>query len=179
MSITITEALAELKLIKSKVEKKKNFILANVARQEGAKDQLEKSGGTTAVLAQELQAVGDLQERLVKIRTAIATANSSTSVEIGGVKRTIAEWLIWRRDVAPLIKNFEKDLAMGIGRVKAEAQRSGYQIVKNGEAASKPTDVIVEVDEMKLQQNAENTQEILDTLDGKLSLHNATVQVEV
>lgn len=177
--ITLTEALAELKLIKSKIEKKKAFILNNIGRQEGAKDQLLSSGGTKVVLESEMQSVRDLQERMVRIRSSIATANSNATVEIGGVKRTIADWLVWRRDVAPLIRDMEKAIAGGILHIKQQAQKSGFKIVQNNQAPEMPTDVIIELDEKKLADSSEKTQEILDTLDGKLSLHNATVQVEV
>lgn len=176
--ITLTEALAELKLIKSKIDKKRTFILQNLGRQEGAKDQLEKNGGTDKVLASEMQAVNDLMERLVRIRSAIASANASTTVDILGVKRTIADWLVWRRDVAPLIKDFERHILSGINGLKQNAKNSGFRVVNAAGEASVPTDVIICLDEKGLSETSERIQEILDTLDGKLSLHNATVQIE-
>ena len=178
MTVTITEALAELKLIKAKVEKKKAFVMGNLGRQEGAKDQLEKSGGTRAVVTSELQAIGDLHERIVRIRSAIAAANSASFVEIRGVRRSIADWLVWRRDVAPMVRGLESNLASGIAQLKQKAQAQGYRVNVNANEALLPTDVIIELDEKALADKAEATQEILDTLDGKLSLHNATVQVE-
>lgn len=177
--ITITEALAELKLIKSKIEKKKVFILGNVGRQEGAKDQMEKDGGTNAVLKSTMQAVNDLQERYVKIRSAIATANAGSIVEILSIKRSIADWLVWRREVAPMAKDLERHIMSGIQQVKGAATKQGFQVVSQNQPAQKPTDVIIEIDEKELADNSEKLQEILDTLDGKLSLHNATVNVEV
>lgn len=176
--ITLTEALAELKLIKSKIDKKKTFIMSNLGRQEGAKDQLEKSGGTPEVLKSEMQAVNDLMERLVRIRSSIASANTATSVEILGVKRTIADWLVWRRDVAPLIKDFERSVTSGISQLKNSAKSQGFRVVGNQGEAAVPTDVIICLDEKVLSEKSEHIQEVLDTLDGKLSLHNATVQVE-
>lgn len=179
MSITITEALAELKIIKSKIDKKKSYILGNMSRQEGAKDLLEKEGGTRKVLDSEIQAVNDLQERMVKIRSAIFRANASSKVTICSVERTIADWLVWRRDVAPIVKNFETMILSQMQHVKNEAKKMNFQVVPHGDAPKNPTDVIFEVDEHALHKQSERTQEILDTLDGKLSLHNATVQVEV
>lgn len=176
--ITITESLAELKLIKAKIDKKKAFILQNLGRQEGAKDQLEKSGGTSAVLAAEMQAIKDLQERFVRIRSAIATANANSVVEICGIKRSIADWLVWRRDVAPIIKDLERHISSGIQGIKKGAQQSNFKVLPPNESGSSPTDVIISLDEKKLAEASEQVQEILDTLDGKLSLHNATVQLE-
>lgn len=41
----ITEALAELKTLNKRVEKKKEYVKAYLYRQEGLKDPLEKDGG--------------------------------------------------------------------------------------------------------------------------------------
>ncbi len=177
--ITITEALAELKLIKSKIEKKQQFIFRNLGRQEGAKDQLAASGGTEAVLASELQSVGDLQERIVRIRSAIVGANSRNVVELNGVKRSIADWLVWRRDVAPIVKQIETNIATGIAQLKQNATKQGFRVLANSTQPELPTDVIICLDEKKLAEEAERTQEILDRLDGQLSLHNATVKIAV
>lgn len=179
MSITITEALAELKLIKSKITKKKDYILQNMTRQEGAKDLLADKGGTQAVLAAERQSINDLQERIVKIRSAIASANAGTTVAICGVTRSIADWLVWRRDVAPIVKDLERHLLAQIQQIKVEAKKMSFTVRPSGETATNPTDVLFQINENDLHETSQKTQEILDTLDGKLSLHNATVQVEV
>lgn len=42
MSITITEALAEIKTVAKRIEKKRDFIRAYLSRQEGVRDPLEK-----------------------------------------------------------------------------------------------------------------------------------------
>ena len=179
MSYTITEALAELKRIKSKLDKKTQFILTYLGRQEGAKDPLEKQGGSSKAIAEELQAIGDLQERFVRIRSSIAAANSANTLTIGTTTRSVADWLVWRRDVSPLVKKLHKDLADKINQIRNGAKAQGWNVVKSNEAPQAPTDVIIEIDEKSLAEVSENTQEILDTLDGKLSLHNATIQVEV
>lgn len=46
MALTITEALAEIKTVGKRVEKKREFIKAFLARQDGVKDPLEKDGGS-------------------------------------------------------------------------------------------------------------------------------------
>jgi hypothetical protein len=179
MTTTITEALAELKLIKSKIEKKTGFIVQYLGRQEGAKDPLEKQGGCAKAIAEEMQAIGDLHERFVNIRSAIAARNAAVNVTIGTTSRSVADWLVWRRDVAPLVKGLQKGLQDKINQIRNGAKAQGWSVVKAGEPTAQPTDVIIEIDEKALAERSEATQEVLDTLDGKLSLHNATQTVEV
>jgi hypothetical protein len=179
MAYTITEALAELKLIKGKLDKKATFIVTYLGRQDGAKDPLEKQGGAGKAIAEGLQATNDLHERFVRIRSAIAAANAAQTVTIGTTTRSVADWLVWRREVAPLVKAFHQNLTSKIGQIRSGAKQQGWNVVKNGEQPAQPTDVIIEIDEKALAEKQESVQEILDTLDGKLSLHNATVTVGV
>ena len=176
--ITLTEALAELKLIKARVEKKKEFVSKFLCRQEGVKDPLEKQGGSVAAIKAERQSMNDLLVRFLLLRTKIAEANSTTQLTIDGVTRSIAEWLIWRRDVAPMITGFQTFLAKGIEQVRRDARSKGVNVVSI-EAANSASDVIVNIDEKELSEWIEKTTETLGVLDGKLSLHNATVKVAV
>lgn len=176
---TITEALAEVKLVKNKIEKKRGFVCANVGRQDGIKDPFAKEGGTAKLNAAEMQSIRDLGERLVLIRSRIFNANKMTNLEINGVTRSVADWLVWRREVAPMVKTFQQELTRGIAGVRKNALERGFTIAKTNEQATAPTDVIIEVDEAQLSKDAEALQELLDLLDGKLSLHNATTPVEV
>src|SRR3990167_9466260 len=111
---TITEALAELKTLAKRIEKKKEFVMQHLLRQELLKDPLEKDGGSFAVVDRERQAIGDLQQRIIDIRTAIARANESTEIVVDDVTRSIAEWLVWRREVAPGVQQFLRSMATHI-----------------------------------------------------------------
>ena len=177
--ITITEALAELKLIKAKIDKKLVFIASAAGRQEGAKDPFEKDGGAVKLIEADLQAIADLMNRFVNIRSAIAAANAANSVAVCGISHTVADWLVWRRDVAPMIKSVNKALVDRVAGIRGEAQKHGWSVVQVNNQPQTTTDVIINIDEKKLSDSIERTQEILDSLDGKLSLHNATVSVEV
>lgn len=177
MNITITEALAEIKTIEKRAAKKREFIGAYLVRQEKLKDPLHDEGGSVAAIARERQAIQDLEQRSVDLRLAINHANDETSVTIGSNTRSIAEWLIWRRDIAPSLKKFLADLQGGLRNVRDEAQRKGLAIVQ-GEA-SNPDDVIVNISEQSLAEEIENLENVLGTLDGQLSLKNATVFVKI
>lgn len=178
-TLTITEALAELKMITSKVEKKKQFILTYLGRQDGAKDPFEKDGGTRKLVEAELQAIRDLSNNFIVVRSAIAAVNATTTVDVLDVSRTVADWLVWRRNVAPMDKGFQQSLVNAISSLRNKARQSNFNVVASESAATSPTDVIIELDEKALSEGIEKTQEILDSLDGKLSLHNATVKITI
>lgn len=177
MSITITEALAEIKTIGKRVEKKQEFVFGNLCRQEGAKDPLEKDGGSSVVLIREQQSIVDLQTRVIALRRGIQRANDSTSVSIGDDTRSISEWLTWRRDVAPKRKEFLNKLSSGLKGMRDNAKRNGFNVVASVGSPSAPTDIIVNLDEGDLAAQIEKMENILGSLDGQLSLKNATVMI--
>lgn len=177
MGITITEALAEIKTIQKRLASKREFIKANLVRHEGLKDPLERDGGSFQLISRERQAIGDLENRIVTLRRGIQTANEESVVTINGTSRSVADWLVWRRDVAPGLKEF---LAMMQGRlnsVREEARRQGSSVVSNSSEAQKPTDLIVNINEQGLAKEREMLEDTLGQLDGQLSLKNATIQL--
>lgn len=177
MKITVTEALAELKTISKRVEKKEQFVSQYLLRQEALKDPLEKDGGSFEAIRKEQQAISDLQARKITIRRAIQEANMKEFINLGETKRTIADWLVWRRDVAPDVQNFLATLSSQIQRTRVDATRKGYAVV-SGEP-NKPTDIIVNLNEKDLSEKIERLEEVLGTLDGQLSLKNATILIDV
>lgn len=177
--LTITEALAELKTIQKRIEKKREYVGAFLARQDGVKDPLEKDGGSAVVVARERQAISDLETRIVAIRTSIQKVNQATPITIEGITKTIAEWLTWRKEVAPGAQTFVGRLRGSIQSIRQKALQSGNAVVVPGQTAAQPADVVISVDESELAKLAEEYELILGTLDGQLSLKNATVMVEV
>src|SRR5277367_6394116 len=99
--VTITEALAELKTIDKRIQKKREFVLGYLLRQEMFKDPLERDGGSVSAIKREMQSIRDLEERKIGIRRAIQQANERTNVTVGKQTRSIADWLVWKREVAP------------------------------------------------------------------------------
>lgn len=181
-AITITEALAELQTIGKRLAKKQDYVAQYLARPEGLKDPLEKSGGTQEVLRREVQAIKDLALRHLAIRIAIQRSNQVTSITAGEQKMTVAEWLTWRKEVAPTLQQFNARLRQTLEQTRRTAQQRGAAVVSAsvsvaGEA--KPTDFVVNLDEAQLNEEAEYLETVLGTLDGQLSLRNATVTIEV
>lgn len=178
--MTITEALAELKTIDKRVEKKQEFVLGYLWRQRGMVDPHEKAGGSVAFVAQEQQGIRDLLERKVAIRDAINQANAREVILVGGVTRSIAQWLTWRREAAPKLQQLMASQQQKINQVRQEAQRKGVSLVAGGGGGEgQLTDILVNVDEKILAEQIERLEETLGTLDGLFSLKNATTTISV
>lgn len=177
-TMTITEALAEIKTIGKRVEKKQEFVTEFIVTQAGLRDPLEAQGGSREAIKAERQAITDLRERVVKIRRAIHAANQTAEVPINGVTRTIADWLVWRRDVSGASQRFLNDMHAKINKARGEWRQRGWNVA--GESPTQDMrDLMILVDESELAREREKMEETLATLDGLLSLKNATVMIEV
>lgn len=169
--VTITEGLAELKTLAKRIEKKQETVKQYLFRRDTMRDPLEKSGGSAKFVTQELQSINDLEIRIISIRRGIARANDRTIVNVCGEERTVSEWLTWRREIASKRQSFLSQLRQLADRARREAQRN--------QQTGQVEDVVVNINEKDLLSQEEKTEEILSTLDGKLSLVNATVTIDV
>lgn len=176
--MTITEALAEMKTLAKRIEKKREAIAPYLLRQSVVVDPLADAGGSKEHIKRERQAIDDLERRMVAIRTAIQKTNHATPITVEGQTKTVAEWLTWRKEIANGRQQF---LAKLIGLIKGTRDAA---LKKGGTVTDQPntTDFnnwVVNVDESALLKEIEQTETILGQLDGQLSLKNATVLVEV
>lgn len=177
--LTITEGLAELNTISKRIEKKREFISSYLVRQSRFKDPLEKQGGSSEAIQKELQAIADLEDRHLRIRLAIQKANLQTEVTVEGITKSLSEWLVWRKELANAQLQSLRSLLSKVHAERVTAVRAGATAVQAGNEASNPQDIIVNVDEGNLSKQYEQIETILGTLDGQLSLKNATVYIEV
>ena len=173
--LTVTEALAEVTTLEKRIAKKRQFVRDYLFRQEQLRDPLE--GGSRTAIEGTLQSISDLETRRIGLRRSIGQANAETSIAVNGTSRTITDWLVWRREVAPGQQGFLSQLRADLQRVRQEALNKGLVVVA-AEAAAKPGDIVVNLDEEQLAADTEALEETLGTLDGKLSLMNATTFVE-
>lgn len=179
-TLTITEALAELKTLEKRIQKKREFVNSFLYRQEQFKDPLEKQGGSYKSVEAERQAITDLENNIIAIRAAIQVVNSETTLTIEDTTRSITGWLIWRRDVAPKQQEFLRSLRSNIDAVRKKALSIGASMVTaSASEAANTNDVIVNLDERDLAASAETLENVLGVLDGQLSLKNATVTITV
>ena len=177
--LTITEALAELNTIQKRVEKKREHVGGFLSRPDGIKDPLEKSGGSVEAIKREMQAIDDLNKRHLAIRMAIQRSNHGTRIQIGDLSMSVAEWLTWRKETAPGAQRFLTQLRQNLDRIRQQAQKAGSAVVAATGTPEKPTDIVVNIDEAKLAHDLEAFEEVLGTLDGKLSLINATTTIDI
>lgn len=175
--MTITEALAEIKTIGKRLEKKRQSVLAYLARDARLKDPMERDGGSVEFIRKERQAIGDLERRIIELRDLIQRRNISTPLTIGGITQSVAEWLTWRREVAKPAGQFLAMLGSSVQNVRKQVAKEGRRTVESDREA-KSDDVIVCVNEKELTEEIERHEQILGDLDGKLSLVNATTHVE-
>jgi len=173
---TITEALAELKTIDSKIETTKSFVLQYAVRQGSAVDPLLDDGGSDKIIPQKIQSLTDLLVRKVEIRTAINKKNLETQVTVGNKTKSVAEWIIWRREAKPQQLKVFQELQKTILNIRQQCQQKGL-IVKEGEQPSKNNEVSCFISESLVNKEIESLNEIENTLDGKLSMINATTTV--
>lgn len=183
--LTITEALQEIKTIGKRLEKKRASVGQYLVRDTRTRDPLAKDGGSAQFISSERQAITDLENRVISIRTRIQTSNLSATLTVGGQTRSVAEWLTWRREISKEQIGFLKGMQTGLNNVRTEVQRKGGKVVGNVVAVSEtydpqgPPEVVVNVDERALIAEQETLEDTLGTLDGKLSLFNASTVVEV
>lgn len=175
--MTITEALAEIKTIGKRLETKRNGVLQYLYSQHFIRDPMDKEGGSRAWIVRERQAIADLEKRVVALREGIAAANRATEITVGGVTRSIQEWLTWRREVAPAARQFLLTICQKVEGGRNEAIRKGVAVAAGEEAGR--NDLVINVDEAALVAELEWYDTTLGDLDGQLSLKNATVPVAV
>lgn len=176
---TVTESIQEIKTIQARIGKKQEAILEHLIRNDSLKDPLEKSGGQWTMIARERQAIADLWKRQLGLRHAIAQANEATVITINGVTRTMAEWLLWRREIAPV---HQQQLITFVGKIRGvrDMNNRNSRLYSSQELAkAKPEDWVVNLDEAALTAEIESLESLLGSLDGQLSLKNATVLVTV
>ena len=175
--MTITEALSEINLIKKKLEKKKQNVLVNLVRAKHIKDPLESEGGSKVYASREVQSITDLQKRLVDIKTAIAIANISTELTISGRTKTIFNWLIWKRDVSDDSLKFTRNIHSQIKNSMDQNTR-GPTIYKDSTDKTQLVEFEYSLDYASALKEEQEIQDIIEKLDGQLSLKNATVVLE-
>lgn len=179
MSITITEALAEIKTISKRIETKRAFIIAYLARPDAVKDPLEKDGGSVEANRREMQGIRDLCGRILTLRAGIRRANEKTLVTINGATLSISDWLTWRREVVPILKTFNASIKGQLESARREAKNRDVAIVPQGGTATARGDIIINMDESAFAKSLEDLDITLGTLDGVLSMKNATVTIDI
>jgi hypothetical protein len=176
--MTITEALSEVNLVKKKIEHKKKEVLGLLVKPQHAKDLYAEEGGTKIHVSKELQSIGDLEIRLVKLRSAISLANIEHDITIGEFTRPIHDWLTWKREISKDQMAFINTI---VSTVKTTLDRSNAQPQCYEDTEGKKHIVVIEsmIDYPEMIRHQEKLATIFENLDGQLSLKNATIVINV
>lgn len=178
VEMTITEALAEINLIKKKVEGKTEFVRGLLYRGSHQVDAFEKEGGASLVLKREEQAIDDLRQRLVSIRSAISKANIENKIVVNNDERTIFDWLTWKREV---FNDERARLQVQINELLTlnQKEQSRPEVWKDEKGETQIVRYIRHQSLGDVQKKLEEMTEKYNKLDGQLSLKNATIKVSI
>lgn len=141
-------------------------------------DKFSKDGGAEKVLTSELQSIENLNLNLIKIRSAIMKANLENNIVIDGASLPIYSWLVWRKEVFNVLQRTYEDIWE---KTKQEVDKSMRtpQVVKDNEGkVIELARVIPNMNHVECQKIFQKISETNDSLDGKLSLANATIVIE-
>lgn len=180
-TLTITEALAEIKLIDQKIAKKRDFIRAHAVRSAIVVDPLAKAGTTSeAAIASTLQAIAALFNRRIAIRMAIQQSNLENKLTVEGRRMQVAEWLIWKREVAPSEGQFLTGILQSMDKIRKDAMGGTVQNRSTGQQQMMgPTELHFAIDEPAIRQAEAVHQQTFSRLDALLSVHNSRTTVVI
>jgi len=176
----ITEAMAEVKLANRKIQTSFEFVMRNLRREDWRKDPFEKDGTTQeAQVKAALQSIQDNELRVVALKHAINKVNMALQLEVGGMSMSVAEWLLWRRDILPVKKNnltMLVNAVANIGREQPQARRTFAGQVQTNETIP---NWVVNISDKWLLEQIQSLDAIEQQLDGQLSMLNANTEIEV
>jgi hypothetical protein len=176
---TISEALQELKTLDKRIVSTRDFILAYGIRQGSTIDPLDMEGGSHKEIPNRLRQLKDLLERKVQIRIAINQANAETQASVCGQTRTVAEWIVWRRDAFKQELESWRALQRKVLDARQQATTKALTIKEDGTQPTKVNEVACFIPEGEISKRIVQLEEIESVLDGKLSVVNATTLIEV
>jgi hypothetical protein len=178
VTMTITEALAELRLIPKVITSREAAIYANITRLSDKVDPMSAEGGQPVHIERMLQSIRDLNDYRMNIREAIEDSNATTEVTIAGHTHTVAWWLRWQREVEPEQKELFVSIQAKIDVARREMAMAMNRIA-SPDAQAKVPQVVTNIAEDKLRQMSEELLVIESELDGKLTLSNSVTTITI
>lgn len=170
VEVPITKALSRVGTIQARLNARTQNVLAYACRSEKHTDPIKEEGGSPAYVRKNLDALRDLENNLVTIRSAVQRANFDNRLTVCGQTRTVQQWLNWRQEVLPHRKAFLETL---LTRVESERRQLGLRGQKEAE------DLHVNFPEEKMREELTTLIDIENTLDEELSVYDATVMVKI
>ncbi len=175
---TITEALADIKVLNKRILKKQEFVNSHLLTGDHIKDPYADKGGVKKIVEEELQSIGDIRIRIVTLRAAINQANMNTGITINGETKSMYSWLTWRREIMETETVF---VAKSAAKIQAELSQYNNrpQVWKDDDEKQHLVHLEPTVDPKLFQDASEKLDVIAGSLDGQLSMKNATTFVHI
>jgi hypothetical protein len=180
MPTTISEGLREVKTLHERIAKRRAFVNQHLHRQANMRDPLEGKGGQAEMINRELQAIGDMEARVIELRRAITVASLQTPVTVGDRTLSIYDWIIWKREIAPREVEHQQQIVQLLNAARMSARTRWLSVVATaGADADNSQDVIFNISEAALQEASDKLTRDLGALDGLLSVKNATTVIDI
>jgi hypothetical protein len=107
--------------------------------------------------------------------SAIQKANTENTITILNETRLIVDWLTWRREVAPEQQRYLNEMTSKINSMRQQAIRQGVGVSDNGWFFVGLSSTSMNASWLKKLK----IWRCLGTLDGQLSLKNATITIDL
>lgn len=172
--ITITEALAEINLIKKKIEDGETGIKVMLVRASHVPDFYQDHGGAAVMIQRTQQALKDMRTRLLSLRSGISRANIENQITINGESKSIFDWLTWKRELYQPLERALKDHIQTL-KASADKEASRPEVWKDQEGRTQLVSYIRNADLKTIEDEYNRIVDVYGKLDGQLSLKNATI----
>lgn len=178
-TLTITEALAELRTIEKRLAKKRDFVKHNLHRPEQVADVFLDDGGMEAVVLREMQSIGDLEERAIRIRDAITASNQVTGLVVGEKSRTVHQWLVWKREIVSHQISLRQAISSELVRAEQGIRDKVYRVQRgsDGPVEELPVRMVYALPRKRIMEELDEIETTLGQLDGKLTLSNSRTEI--
>jgi len=185
MKMSIHRALAEIKMLDKRIERSIQSVLVGSKKKSAecvTNTTLTKDKFIETVKAN-YQSVNDLIERRTQIKRLIVLSNATTNVEVGGVTRTIAETIEYKK----IIENKKQLLNQMISQYNshmANVNRQNENVERNLEnqieamLGSDKQSKTSELDGFMNQYKAQNEWEIVDGLKIEEEIQKLQTEIE-
>jgi len=178
-TLTVAEALKELKLIKTKIERNCTDLNKYSSRIAEMPELIE---GQAAYVKNLRKSTEDLMSNFINIRCAIMTSNLETTVEVAGRTYTITELLFWKQKTnqGGLRDHYEMFIQSFNDRT-AETQKAEYRryATKTEDGDVKQPTVILHYKEKELRELRDKHTEFLLKVDAAIDAANHSTTISV
>lgn len=186
MEMSITRALAELKLLDSRINRNissAKFVTSNKKSAKNVDGSMTKDEFDRLVKA-DYQSIMSLIERKKIIKSSIVESNSKTIVIVGGVEMTVASAIERKNNIL-----YEKTL---LSQMKNQLRNAKYNVITKNEEVDEKLDSLLETmlgkenlknidkesNEFSVKYKNDNEYEIIDPIDIELKIRNLEKEIE-